>query len=255
MDKKIRVTVWCEHNQDQHEPVKSVYPQGMHSAIAQGFLEDPAFGVRIATQDMPEYGLGGDVLDNTDVLVWWSHLDNNEFDESIANRICERVINDGMGLIILHSATFSKPWQKLMGIHPQPGGWGRFRTMPKGEKERLWVVSPGHPIAQGIEDCIEIPQDEMYGEPLLIPEPDKIVFIAWWEGGDVCRSGCVFERGRGKIFMFTPGHEAFPIFYQKEIRLVLRNAAKWLSPPAGLSMEKTHEHLSGMPREDLSHRK
>ena len=254
MERKINVTVWCEHNQDRREPVLSVYPQGMHVAIAEGFLEDPAFEVRTATQDQPEYGLGGDVLANTDVLVWWSHLDNNEFDDGMANRICERVINDGMGLIVLHSATFSKPWQKLMGIYPQPGGWGRFRTMPKGEKERLWVIAPGHPIVEGIEDCIEIPQDEMYGEPLLIPDPDKIVFLAWWEGGDVCRSGCVFDRGRGKIFQFTPGHETFPIFYQKEIRLVLRNAAKWLAPASIRTASKNREHLDGRPREDLSHR-
>jgi len=255
MERKIRVTVFCEHNQDRFEPVKSVYPDGMHTTIAEGFLEDPVFEVKIATQDMPEHGLTCEVLDNTDVLVWWSHLDNPQFDDGVANRVCERVVNGGMGFITLHSATFSKPWQKMMGIFYDAGSWGRFRTMPKGEKERLWITAPGHPIVTGISDCIEIPQDEMYGEPLLIPEPDKTIFIAWWEGGDVCRSGCVFERGRGKIFQFTPGHEAFPIFYQKEIRLVLRNAAKWMAPLPDMHVpSRSGEHLKGDPREDLSHR-
>lgn len=254
MERKIRITVFCEHNQDRTEPVKSVYPQGMHTAIAEGFLEDPAFEVKIATQDMPEHGLTPEVLENTDVLVWWSHLDNPQFDDAVADRVCERVVNHGMGFIVLHSSTFSKPWDKLIGKNFPIGEWGRFRTMPKGEKERLWVIAPGHPIAEGIKDFIEIPQDEMYGEPMYIPDPDKIIFLAWWEGGDVSRSGCIFERGRGKIFMFTPGHEAFPIFYQKEIRLVLRNAAKYVCPPENLHVPAGNEHLDGSPREDLSHR-
>lgn len=250
----IRVTVFCEHRQDRFEPVKSVYPDGMHAAIAEAFLNEPGFQVTIATQDMPSHGLTEEVLNRTDVLVWWSHLDNNQLDDAVADEVCRRVVRDGMGFIALHSASFSKPWQRLLGTEYEAGEWGRFRTMPKGEKERLWVVAPGHPICEGIGDCIEIPRDEMYGEPLLIPEPDKLLFIAWWEGGDVCRSGTLFERGRGKIFGFTPGHEEFPIYYQPEIRRVLRNAARFLTPPGGAKALAGEGHLSGAAREDLSHR-
>lgn len=164
------------------------------------------------------------------------------------------VLNRGMGLLVLHSAMFSKPWQKLMGIYPQPPGWGSFRTMPQGERQRLWVITPGHPIVQGIDACIEIPRDEMYGEPLLIPEPDKTLFISWFEGGDVCRSGCIFERGNGKIFLFTPGHETFPIYYQKEIRQVLKNAVRWLAPSGTGAFQPDVPYRDGTPKENLQHR-
>lgn len=250
----IRVTVFCEHNQDKHEPVKSVYPDGMHAAIAASFPEEDGFRVTIATQDMPRHGLSRHVLNETDVLVWWSHIDNNIVADEVVNDVCKRVVRDGMGFIALHSASFSKPWQRMLGIEYEAGEWGRFRTMPKGEKERLWVVAPGHPICEGIDGYLDIPQDEMYGEPMLMPDPDKLLFIAWWEGGNVCRSGTLFERGRGRIFGFTPGHETFPIYYQKEVRQVLRNAARFLAPPSGMSVTGGEGHLSGEALEDLSHR-
>ncbi|MBB3128433.1 trehalose utilization protein [Paenibacillus rhizosphaerae] len=250
----IRVTVFCEHNQDRYEPVSKVYPDGIHAAIAGAFADDPEFRVAIATQDMTEHGLTEDVLNHTDVLIWWSHLDNPKLDDAVASKVCRRVVRDGMGFLALHSASFSKPWQRLLGIEYEAGEWGRFRTMPNGEKSRHWVITPGHPICEGIGDFIEIPNDEMYGEPMLIPDPEKLLFIAWWEGGDVCRSGCLFERGRGKLFGFTPGHEDFPIYYQREVRQVLRNAARYLAPPGGAQMVDGEGHLSGEPREDLSHR-
>jgi trehalose utilization protein len=254
MDRKIHLTVFCEHNQDRFEPVLSVYPKGIHSALAQGFLEDDAFEVRIATQDMPEHGLSQEVLDQTDVIVWWSHIDGMKFDEVVADRVCKRVVEGGMGFIALHSSIFSKPWQKMVGIFYDTGAWGRYRATPKGERSRLWVVEPGHPILNGIQDCIELPQDEMYGEPLFVTTPDKVIMIAWWEGGEVCRSGCIYERGRGKLFMFTPGHEEFPIYYREDIRALLRNAARWMAPDPGMCIPpRTDEHLCGLPREDLSH--
>lgn len=250
----IRVTVFCEHNQDRSEPVKSVYPRGMHAAIAAGFTEEEGFLVRVATQEMEDHGLSDAVLDATDVLVWWSHLDNALIDDRVAGAVCTRVARDGMGFIALHSASFSKPWQRLLGLEYDGGAWGRYRTLPEGERQRLWVVAPDHPICRGIEDCIEIPRDEMYGEPMLMPEPDKLLLISWWEGGEVCRSGTLFERGRGKIFGFTAGHEAFPVYYQKEVRRLLRNAARYLSRPDTLTVKRAGGHLGSEPREPFGRR-
>jgi len=256
MERKIQVTIFNEHNQDRSEPVISVYPDGIHAAIAQAFHGHDDFETTIATQDMPSHGLSEEVLAATDVLIWWSHIDNAAFDDAVANRVCYHVVNRGMGFVALHSAIFSKPWQRMLGISYDAGLWGRFRTLPKGEKERVWVTNPGHPIAYGIDDCIEIPADEMYGEPQLIPEPDQTVFIAWWEGGDVCRSGNVYYRGRGKLFQFTPGHETFPILYQKEIHQVLRNAAKWMAPSPEMTIPTSADgYLPREARENLDHRR
>ncbi len=256
MERKIKITIFSEHNQDRYEPVKSVYPDGIHQALAEAFEEEDGFNVvHIATQDMPEHGLTEEVLADTDVLVWWSHLDNPQFDDTVADRVCRHVVGRGMGFLCLHSSVFSKPWQKMLGIYYDAGLWGRFRTMPKGEKERLWVIAPGHPITDGLEESILIPQDELYGEPQLIPEPDQTIFLAWWEGGDASRVGCVFYRGRGKLFQFTPGHEQFPIYYQPEIRKILRNSARFLAPSETINpMPVGTEHLNGDPKEDLSHR-
>ena len=256
MERRIRITVFSEHNQDRHEPVKSVYPDGIAQAIADAYLCDPSFSVTQVVQQMPEHGLTQELLDATDVLVWWSHLDNPVFDDAVANRVCKRVLEGGMGFISLHSSIFSKPWQKMLGFFFDAGSWGRYRTMPKGEKQRVWTCAPGHPITIGLPDSFLIPQDEMYGEPMLMPDPDKLIFLSWWEGGDVNRSGAVFERGRGKLFMFTPGHETWPILYQPEVQLILRNAGRWMTPPEGMRIPgRGGEHLDGHPHENLDHRK
>ena len=132
-----------------------------------------------------------------------------------------------MGLIVLHSAHFSKIFKRLMGTTCN------LKWREIGEKERVWVVNPAHPIADGLSDYFEIPHAEMYGEPFGIPEPDSLVFTSWFEGGEVFRSGCCWYRGRGKVFYFRPGHETYPIYYQPEIRQVIANAVKWAAPTNG----------------------
>lgn len=111
MNRTIRVTVFNEHNQDREEPVKSIYPEGIHAAIAEAFAGYDEFEVTVATQDMPSHGLTEEVLAATDVLIWWSHIDNADFDETIAERVCYHVVNRGMGFVALHASIFSKPWQ------------------------------------------------------------------------------------------------------------------------------------------------
>ena len=44
----------------------------------------------------------------------------------------------------------------------------------------------------------------MYGEHFDVPAPDRLVLISSFEGGEVFRSGCCYERGRGRIFYFRP---------------------------------------------------
>jgi trehalose utilization protein len=136
-----------------------------------------------------------------------------------------------MGLIVLHSAHWSKIFQAVLGT----GCTLRWRE--SGERERLWNIEPSHPITQGIGEYIELPNTEMYGERFDIPTPDKVIFISWFEGGEVFRSGCTFERGNGRIFYFRPGHETHPIYSNKSVIRIMTNAVQWAKPRIDISRD------------------
>jgi len=232
LNKPIRVTVWNEFRHEKmpdHEPAK-IYPKGMHAVIAEGLNEHSDFVVSTATMDEPEHGLTAKVLDDTDVLIWWGHIAHHEVSDEVVERVCSRVVTGGMGLIVLHSGHMSKPFRRLMGTTCL------LKWREAGEKERLWVIDRAHPIADGMPDYFELPHTEMYGEPFDIPQPDELVFVSWFAGGEVFRSGCCWHRGRGKVFYFRPGHETYPIYYDANVRRVLSNAVKWAAPTAGPAM-------------------
>lgn len=222
----LRVLVWNEGRHEKENPaVARVYPDGIHNAIADG-LRAAGFDARTATLDEPEHGLTEAALDATDVLIWWGHKAHGDVQDEIVDRVQARVLG-GMGLIVLHSGHFSKIFKRLMGTSCN------LKWREIGEKERLWVVNPAHPIADGLPDQFVIPHEEMYGEPFGIPQPDSLVFVSWFEGGDVFRSGCCYYRDRGKVFYFRPGHETFPTYFQPEVRQVLANAVRWAAPTNG----------------------
>lgn len=224
----IHVTVWNEYRHERHdERIANVYPQGIHRAIADFLEQDARFEVRTAVLDEHEHGLTDEVLAETDVLIWWGHVAHREVQDDIVEKVRERVL-DGMGIIVLHSGHASKIFQSLLGTNTSLLKW-----RDDGEKERLWVIDPGHPIVSGLGEYIEIPQEEMYGERFEIPAPDELVFVSWFEGGEVFRSGCCYKRGRGKLFYFRPGHEAYPTYYQPEIQQVITNAVAWAAPIKG----------------------
>ena len=225
MKRNIRVTVWNEFRHEQRdEEVRKIYPDGIHRAIGSGLLEFGGFDVSYAWLDKDdEHGLSEDLLQNTDVLIWWGHNAHCEVKDEIVERVHKYVL-EGMGLIVLHSGHYSKIFRRLMGTSCS------LTWREDGEKERVWTVAGAHPIAQGLPDCFELPHTEMYGERFDIPNPDDTVFISWYEGGEVFRSGVTFERGYGRIFYFSPGHETFPIYYDRNIRMVICNAANWAAP-------------------------
>src|SRR5271157_2236119 len=231
MAKKIRVTVWNEFRHEKSDPaVAAVYPEGIHGAIARALSSEPDMTARTAILDEPEHGLTEDVLASTDVLAWWGHMAHDQVKDEVAVKVQKRVL-EGMGLIVLHSGHLSKPFVKLMGTSCL------LRWREAGEKERLWVVEPGHPIADGLGPYFEIPHEEMYGERFDVPAPDSTVFISWFAGGNVFRSGCCFTRAKGRIFYFRPRHETFPTYHQREVQLVIRNAVRWAAPGNGPVMK------------------
>jgi trehalose utilization protein len=222
----IRVTVWNEFKHEQiHEQVRSVYPEGIHRAIAQALETEEGLTVRTATQPEPEHGLTQEVLDSTDVLVWWGHMAHDQVEDAIVDRVHQRVLA-GMGLVVLHSGHFSKIFKKLMGTGCD------LKWREANEKERIWVVDPSHPIAAGLPEYFELKPEEMYGEHFDIPAPDELVFVSWFEGGEVFRSGCTWHRGQGKIFYFRPGHETYPTYYHPHVRRVIANGVRWAAPSA-----------------------
>jgi trehalose utilization protein len=229
----LRITVWNEFRHERSNPaVAAVYPDGIHAALA-GPLREAGHAARTATLDEPEHGLGGAVLDETDVLLWWGHQAHAEVQDAVVDRIQARVL-DGMGLIPLHSAHFSKIFKRLMGTSCN------LKWRVAGERERLWVVAPGHPIAAGLPERIEIEPEEMYGEHFDIPAPDELVFVSWFQGGEVFRSGCCFRRGAGRIFYFRPGHETYPTYHQPKIQRVIANAVRWAAPVEGAQPKRGH---------------
>jgi Trehalose utilization protein len=222
--KKIQVTVWNEYRHEvESEEIRKIYPEGIHGCIA-SFLKEAGMDTKTATLDEPLHGLTDEVLDNTDVLLWWGHIAHEEVSDEIVEKVYRRV-HDGMGLIILHSGHASKICSKLLGTPSIDLKWRE-----DGDKEILWCVSPGHPIMDGLDEKIVLEHEETYGEFFNIPQPDELIFISWFEGGEVFRSGCCWNRGKGRMFYFKPGHESFPIYYNPEIQKVIINAVKWACP-------------------------
>lgn len=225
----IRITVWNEYRHERSdEAVQRVYPDGIHAAIADALGEGFPSGevdVRTATLDEPEHGLSADVLAETDVLFWWGHTAHDDVQDEVVQRVVERVF-EGMGFVALHSAHYSKVFKRLMGTSCSL----KWR---EDDRERLWVVDPAHPIAEGIPEHWELDPEEMYGEYFDVAPPEKLVFVSWFAGGEVFRSGCCYTRGRGRVFYFRPGHESYPTYYDPNVRRVLVNAARWAAPTAG----------------------
>jgi len=220
----INVTVWNEfRHEKENEVVKLIYPKGIHETIKEFLQKDEQIKVTTATLDEKEHGLTDEVLNNTDVIIWWGHAAHSEVKDEIVEKVAQRV-RGGMGIIVLHSGHFSKIFKKLTGANCG------LKWRDVGEKCRVWNINPSHPISKGVGEFIELEHEEMYGEPFGIPNPDDIVFMSWFKGGELFRSGNVFNVERGKVFYFQPGHETYPIYHDKQIQKVILNACKFLAP-------------------------
>ena len=204
--------------------ITKVHPQGIHMTLKSIFDECDDMAVRTVTMDMPEFGFSQEVLDDTDVLVLWAHLAHEKITDEIAERIKNRV-HEGMGFLCLHSAHQCKPLHKLIGVS----------TIPKWRMEdacKIYCIEPNHPIAKDIPDMFELEAEQVYCEPFDITTPDELVFVTWYQGGELLRSGCCWERENGRIFYFQPGHETCKSYYDVNVRQILKNAVRWASHTA-----------------------
>ncbi len=217
---KINVTIWDEFRHS--DAVLEIYPEGLRGAIAKGIASDD-LNIRLASLDEPEHGLTDEVINSTDVMIWWGHRAHREVRDDIVAKIHRRVL-EGMGLIVLHSGHYSKIFKAVTGTSCS------LKWREADEKERIWNIAPWHPITQGIDDYFELAHEEMYGECFDIPEDGKIIFLGWFEGGNVFRSGVTFQRGCGKVFYFQPGHEGYRNLYDPNVLRIIGNAVRWAKP-------------------------
>ena len=218
----MKVTVWNENQHEKKDPVVlEYYPGGLHGYIA-NFLKCDDIEVRTATLDDEECGLTDEVLADTDVLVWWGHRAHDQVPDEVVDRVQKYVLS-GMGLVVLHSGHHSKIFRRLMGTTCNL----KWRD---NTRERIWTVKPNHPIAAGVPETFVLETEEMYGEAFDIPNPEEIIFMGWFNGGEVFRSGCTWTRGHGKIFYFQPGHETNKSFQNENVQLIIKNAVKWACP-------------------------
>ncbi len=219
----IRVTVWNEYvHEKTSKEVAGIYPAGIHGCIKNFLSTQDDLEIRTATLSQRRCGLSDEVLEKTDVLIWWGHAAHDKVPDKLVEKIYNRVLG-GMGLVVLHSGHHSKIFKKLMGTTCNL----RWRD---GDRERIWTVNPSHPIAKGIPEYFNIPVEEMYGERFDIPEPDELVFLGWFNGGEVFRSGCCWQKGLGKVFYFQPGHESNPTFHIEYVQQIIINAVRWAAP-------------------------
>jgi trehalose utilization protein len=220
----IRVLIWNEFYHEQFkERIKKVYPEGIHRALAEFLGREEDISVRTATLYDEHCGITKEILEETDVLLWWGHAKHGEVPDEVAELVRDAVL-DGMGAIFLHSAHHSKPFRLLMGT-PCHLTWRESE-----DREVLWVIDPAHPITRDIDRYFVLPAEETYGEPFIVPNPDKVLLIGNYSGGEVFRSGCLYERGNGKIFYFQPGHETFPTYKDPNVQSIIRNAVRFLAP-------------------------
>ena len=237
----IRVTIWHEHRHEKkHKEVSDLYPEGMHGQLARHLRAQDGLEVGLATLDDPEHGLTDEVIAGTDVMIWWGHGYHQEVDDAIVDKVHKRCLG-GMGLIVLHSAHYSKIFRRLMGTTCD------LKWRVGNDREILWVTKPGHPILAGIDDHFVLDKEEMYGEYFDVPEPQETLLISTFSGGECIRSGLTWQRGAGKIFYFRPGHETYRSYYDPNVLLIITNAVRWGAPvdggkvPLGCVNRKTAE--------------
>jgi trehalose utilization protein len=229
MSQKLRIRVWNEGvHEALNEPphIGKIYPDGIHGAIAAGlraYHPDAEITTAVLATD-DEHGLSEEILAETDVLLWWGHMAHSEVSEAVVERVHRHVLA-GMGLIVLHSGHFAKVFTRLLGTSCS------LAWRNEGERELVWTVKPSHPIAEGVDSPIVIPEQEMYGELFDIPDPDDLIFISSFAGGEVFRSGVTFTRGKGRIFYFSPGDQEYPVYHHPQIQRVLANGVRWAAQP------------------------
>jgi trehalose utilization protein len=226
----IRVLAWSERS----EPAE-IYPNGINGALVEMLKGEKNIQARAANLSDPDQGVSEEALQNTDVLIWFGHRHHKVLTDDAVARILRHIEERGMGYLPIHSSHYAVPFQRIMTIIAErkgikldgtPGRWGKVRN--EGKPELIHVLAPKHPIAKGIAG-FTIPKTETYYNPFTIPPPDLKILEGRYEGGQQDgNDGLLWRFGKGMVFYFRPGHETYPIYFQKEVQTVLKNAIRYL---------------------------
>ena len=105
---------FAEHTAQKSRMIHSVYPEGLMAPVIHALQQDPAIEVTYTTLYDPDYGLPEELLERTDVLIWWAHISHQAIPDWLSQKIVERIWK-GMGFIALHSAHKAKPFLCILG--------------------------------------------------------------------------------------------------------------------------------------------
>jgi len=104
----IRVVVWDERSG------QPAYKNFIGNAIADALKSRPGLKLKSVGLDEPEQGLAAEILDNCDVLIYWSHRRNNAIKAEKGQDIVRRIKAGQLSMIALHSAHWATPFVQAM---------------------------------------------------------------------------------------------------------------------------------------------
>lgn len=219
----MRILIYNEGRDERNKPeVLTIYPKEIGGALSHIVSQIPNSEIiDILSMYNVKEKLTNNLLESVDLLLYWSHGGNSQFPDELAKLIQDHVLR-GMGFVVLHSAIGSKPFKALMGttcsIHYRHDDF-----------ERMTCCNPLHPIAAGLPLHIELDKEESYGEYIDVPKPDDIIYLGWFDSGEVCRSVMTWTRGYGKVVFIQPGHETNSSYHNPYIQKLIVNSCIWAS--------------------------
>lgn len=108
---EVRVLIWDEQQPEQKQAYGEKF---LGQTVGEHLAKQSGITVKNAALADPDQGLGSEVLEHTDVLVFWCHRRIREQDDARAEEVVRRVIDGKLALIALHSAHWAKPFVRLM---------------------------------------------------------------------------------------------------------------------------------------------
>lgn len=162
---------------------------------------------------------------SADVIAAFCYLAWSDERKSQARRFLER----GGGLVLIHSATWTKPKPdpavaELTGV----GGFTRYRH----GAVRVEIVADAHPVCAGLPPVLTL-RDETYWPATPSPDPKRVMTLAVSREVDSPGGAPVpqplfwtYEAGLGRVFGCVPGHFTWT-FDDPWFRLLLLRGISW----------------------------